>query len=246
MADQTKTAAPSEGAAERDLSGPPASTTGSCSNIEGGSVAVQSDIDEALEFLRRHARGGPMQLHAIEANGGGIETRTFPTEEGRRSFLEKWCGRRNLYFTVNPLKKSAPPDRKPTKTDIAALAWCHVDIDPVGGETPEAAKEHAMAALRAAPWASEIIDSGGGIQAFWRLRGPIPVGADIDGLETVNKALATRFGGDHCHNIDRIMRVPGTINLPGAKKIAKGRKVCAATLLHIADFAYDLTEIQSL
>lgn len=44
----------------------------------------------------------------------------------------------------------------------------------------------------------------------------------IEKLEAYNQKLETDLGGDHFHNIDRIMRLPGTINLPNAAKLAKG------------------------
>lgn len=64
-----------------------------------------------------------------------------------------------------------------------------------------------------------IIMSGGGFQAYWKLDAPL---TDIDLAERYNASIAKLLGGDKCHNADRIMHVPGTINLP-AKKRAAGR-----------------------
>ena len=38
-------------------------------------------------------------------------------------------------------------------------------------------------------------------------------------LEAYNQQLEILFHGDHCHNLDRIMRLPGTVNLPDAKSV---------------------------
>ena len=46
---------------------------------------------------------------------------------------------------------------------------------------------------------------------------------DLDRVERINRQLAADLGGDNCHNIDRIMRLPGTINVPNAKKRKAGR-----------------------
>src|SRR5215218_5668237 len=54
-------------------------------------------------------------------------------------------------------------------------------------------------------------------------------------LEAYNQQIAIRLQADACHNIDRIMRLPGTINLPNAKKIKKGRKPALARLLSYAE-----------
>ena len=76
-----------------------------------------------------------------------------------------------------------------------------------------------------------IIDSGNGYQAFWGLTEPIPNDGDYDRLERMNKHLEALLGGDSCHNIDRIMRIPGTINLPTKKKIERGYQSVVATLV---------------
>ncbi len=44
-------------------------------------------------------------------------------------------------------------------------------------------------------------------------------------------AIAKRVGGDNCHNIDRIMRLPGTVNIPNAKKQAAGRNPTVARVV---------------
>ena len=62
--------------------------------------------------------------------------------------------------------------------------------------------------------------SGGGYQAFWTLREPA---GDLARVERINAELARRLGGDRCHNVDRVMRLPGTINVPHAKKRKAGR-----------------------
>jgi len=41
------------------------------------------------------------------------------------------------------------------------------------------------------------------------------------------------LGGDNCHDVTRIMRLPGTMNRPNAKKRKKGRKEVMATLIHL-------------
>ena len=199
---------------------------------------VSGDIAAALEFLQLWAPGEPAQLTAIEPDTRKITTKFFPTETGRADWIAAWIGRRNIYFTVNPLRH--PLDRKPTKLDIAAMAWAHVDIDPAPGEEPSQAKDKALARLnKSKPRPSVVLDSGGGVQAFWRLREPVPVHGNIGDLEAINRALETALGGDHCHNLDRIMRLPGTINLPDAKKRAKGRIATAAKLLRVEKLDYD-------
>jgi hypothetical protein len=70
------------------------------------------------------------------------------------------------------------------------------------------------------------VDSGGGYQAFWLLEEPFVVDGEparAEEIERFNQQLAALFGGDNCHNIDRVMRLPDTVNLPNKTKRDQGR-----------------------
>ena len=59
-----------------------------------------------------------------------------------------------------------------------------------------------------------------------KLEGP----DDIATAKAINKGIADALGGkdagyDNCQNLDRLLRVPFTKNLPDARKRAKGRKI---------------------
>jgi hypothetical protein len=80
-----------------------------------------------------------------------------------------------------------------------------------------------------------VIYSGGGYQAFWRLEEPIRTDGDITKAEEAkrfNMQLELLLGGDNCHDISRIMRLPGTMNRPNAKKRKKGRETVMAETVH--------------
>ncbi|MEL6450579.1 MAG: phage/plasmid primase, P4 family [Pseudomonadota bacterium] len=68
-----------------------------------------------------------------------------------------------------------------------------------------------------------MIDSGGGFQGFWRLSEELPLNGDPLPVELRNLGIETRLQADACHNIDRIMRLPGTVNWPNKGKRNKGR-----------------------
>ena len=159
--------------------------------------------------------------------------RTFPSDrpEKIRGFLEAYDGSHNLYFSVNPVR--AAMKKKTKKEDIAPVAWYPVDCDPREGLDREEERARILKRLKSfTPHPTYIIDSGNGYQAFWRLEEPIPNEGDYDALETVNKWIEIRLVGDSCGNIDRVMRIPGTINLPGKVKLAKEYKPVVATLVH--------------
>jgi hypothetical protein len=189
-------------------------------------------MTEIADFLTRFRPGGPWLLTAIVPDGK-TNTRTF-TNAGaaERWALDENDAGRNLYFSVNPTARAL--DKKATKGDIARVEYLHVDLDGRAGEDLANERERIRKRLNGAlaadgiPPPSFIIDSGGGYQAFWRLAEPIELDGDptkVEIAERYNIELARKLGGDSCHNIDRIMRLPGGLtNWPNAKKRAKGRE----------------------
>lgn len=134
---------------------------------------------------------------------------------------------RNVYWTTNRVVEGC--NTKPGKVDIVAARFTHVDIDPPrdGGPFDKLLIQAELLALSVPP--TLIIDSGGGLQAFWRLSGP----ASLAEVESVNRSIAQRFpGGDACHSIDHLMRLPGTVNYPNAKKRAAGRTPVLAKVIY--------------
>lgn len=152
---------------------------------------------------------------------GRVESRTFTPKQrmSMRRWIEERGGQANLHFHVNALTDVAS-NRKAGKEDIEYGLSLHVDIDdPAGGE--------ALRAFRPAP--SAIVFSGYGWHGYWFLKERT---RELERLESVNRYLEGVLGGDHCHNRDRVMRIPGTINLPNAKKARLGR---APSLSHLTE-----------
>jgi predicted P-loop ATPase len=214
-------------------------------------------IDPAAEivisFLDSLRPGGPWVLTAIHPdNNKHITTRTFSDPADVRVFVGNWNGLRNLYYSVNPTRTVL--QSKASKTDIAAVEFLTADCDPQENETPEAAKARYRAKLDGfTPTAGTIVDSGNGLQVLWRLDEPIvlpepvtvtneqgeekkvytPDGqALVDDIERRGQALLEILGSaPGTQNIDRILRLPGTINLPGKAKVRKGRTQCRTQLI---------------
>ena len=90
-----------------------------------------------------------------------------------------------------------------------------------------------------------IIFSGGGYQGFWKLEESIPVDGDLalaEDAKRYNQQLELDLGADNCHDIDRIMRLPGTVNIPDAKKKKKGRVETLAKLVEFNDNIYSYND----
>src|SRR5690606_10536691 len=114
------------------------------------------------------------------------------------------------------------------------------DIDPPRDGTHFDKEDVVRNLSSVAPKPTLIIDSGGGMQALWALQDE----ASQEQIERVNRAIAQRFGGGNCWNVDRLMRLPGTINYPGAKKRQLGRVRALATLVTAHSGAYPIAELE--
>lgn len=129
---------------------------------------------------------------------------------------------RNIYFTVNLVRPGL--DKKPTKADIIGVRCAHVDVDPPKVGNWDKAEALAGILTRGAP--SVVIDSGNGWQALWWLNQV----TDIATVEQINQGIQEAFAADHCWNVDRLLRLPGTVNYPDAKKKAAGRTETTADI----------------
>lgn len=142
----------------------------------------------------------------------------WATSENRKRY--------GVYWTVNVVQSGY--QRKPKKEHIVAARFCHVDLDPPKDGSPwdRAGVLETLEAMAVPP--TFINDSGGGLQAFWRLDEP---GENLAAVEALNKRLALLLGGDHCHNIDRLMRLPGSVNWPNKLKRERGRGAAMASVV---------------
>lgn len=219
---------------------------------------MSAPTDEAIGFLERLRPSGPWVLTAIEPDPSKpgqvyIETTTAHEIGTARAFVDKYNGHRNLYYSVNPTRVAT--DRKATKTNIARIEFGLADCDPLPNETPQAAKARYHGVLKTAgvPTPTFIVDSGNGLQLGWRLADPITLpgligdklSSDaetiISDVEARFKAAMERLGTKAgTQNIDRILRLPGTQNLPNAAKRKAGRVVCSASLIEFNDGVHDL------
>lgn len=206
----------------------------------------------AVDFLRQWSPGGPWILTAIQTDRKAIDTKTFrpSNETDLNAWLKKYNGERNIYFHVNTAMRDL--NNKANKEEIKSAGWLHVDIDPDDGQDLKEERERALSLLtdklpKGVPKPTVIIFSGGGYQGFWKLDTPVMIDGDVvkcEDFELYNKRLEQIFGGDHCHNIDRIMRLPGTINVPNTKKQKAGRVKELALCLDFNDKSYALNKFK--
>lgn len=197
--------------------------------VVGGTAVT----DPCVAFLQRLRPGGPWVLTGIKPDGP-IETITAEKDAAVRAFVAKWDGKRGLYYSVNPTLTVMAS--KARKADILAVEYMLADLDPRDDETPEEAKARYLAALEAfEPQPTFVVDSGNGIQALWRLAEPVGPEGFADVEERIKVLIVALGGGAGTQNVDRILRLPGTINPPNKKKIKAGRVACPTGLIHASD-----------
>lgn len=183
-----------------------------------------------------------------------------PTLAQMRRWIDARQGRQNIYFTVNVVfgEVEVKPN-KGAIAAIRAL-HVDVD-PRVGEEPAAERERALKVLRAYDPAPTVIVDSGGGMQGFWLVDGDVDVGGsrelselfrrieagpaltgDEQGLveahlarlaevEARNLKVETDLQADACHNADRIMRLPGTVNVPGEKKRSKGRVARLATVV---------------
>lgn len=220
--------------------------------------ATGADHKDLLAFLRGWSENGPWWPTAIPREGGGTDTRTFTDLGALADWARGLVGAKNLYFHVNDLSPGSRSKGK--KADVTHIRGLHVDVDarvPDGGwptsePTPErladlskhcAAERDRIRRLvvdgvgwpASLPRPTAIVDSGGGYQCFWLFAEGEEVAPDL--AEALNTVVAGLLDGDKpTVDVSRVMRLPGTVNLPSVKKRWRGR-VDAPTLLVWADWS---------
>lgn len=205
--------------------------------------SLQPDFSKSLAFLKLLYPDGPWMLTAISIDKKKITAETFQASEEQR--VLQWLKLHeqfNLYYSVNQPIESAYEKRKLAKTDVHTVHYLHVDVDPRVGEDVNAEQERIKKRIEGYHIKPTfVIFSGGGYNALWKLARPIPVAEGSPSPEeTIARALDVERRNwqfeldfetpDHCRDVSRILRLPGTLNRPNAEKIAKGRTIALARL----------------
>lgn len=205
--------------------------------------APEQNPADILEFFENTI---PDQIHltAIDTERSRYaEGRDFGTDVHAATAWasEKNSGGFNVYYTVNRARGGL--HAKPSKQDITAVRFAHVDIDPPKGRAAFTSeeKEDAYARLMAAN-PSAIIWSGNGWQGLWRL----DEGISIEEVEQINRGLIDALGGDTgTHDASRLLRVPGLVNWPDERKRRTGRvSVLSNIVIEDDGSVANLTELQ--
>lgn len=181
-----------------------------------------------------------IHLAAITPDGG-ISGKYFGSdvEAATNWAVDQNAQGRGLYYTGN--RCHAGVTTKSTKADITSARLAHVDIDPPKDGAPFDKAGVVSKLLSCGTPPTVIVDTGNGVQPLWFLKDD---SQDFDRVEAINRSIASHWGGDNCHNIDRLLRLPGTVNYPNKKKLERGcTEIPSCVLSQDLNQTYTLDEL---
>ena len=101
----------------------------------------------------------------------------------------------NTFFGVCPREEAG----KDKAADIKTVRCLWADID----NTTDWKKR-----CENVPQPTLVVLTGGGVQCYWKLKAPICPDVAVPRL----RWLIQQVGGDHCHDVSRVLRLPGSVN----------------------------------
>lgn len=155
--------------------------------------------------------------------------------EAERFCLEAHAHNDHVYIGAIPRTRKGGGSNK----DAGPRLWLWADIDfgTVGHKTPahHPTRESALDALNKLPAPSILVDTGGGLHAWWAIRSHDRT--DTEWEQTIIR-IAYAIGGDmNVKDAARILRVPGTLNLKVEDEPRMVRLLhCSSDLFQISDF----------
>jgi hypothetical protein len=185
-------------------------------------VNVPFNPNEARRFLARLAPpvGQYLEVRVIVPDRPACQHFCRSVDEALK-VVERYSGKANVYVGACPRFR-----RGGTKADVNTVVsfWVDLDFHQIHHDRDEA-KAIALERIYSFPVPpSMVVMTGNGVQGWWVLDVPVPVGDDwpLEWLEGVNRGIAKTFGGDSVQDLARVLRVPGTVNLPTRRKLERG------------------------
>jgi hypothetical protein len=205
---------------------------GAVSALENPSTqsSPASDFLHAL-FGDRLERGDELCIRALQHGGGEVKQEFYGNlDELAADQLQAWNQRLSIYFGTALRDAGAGHPDKAKKAGCRAITALWADLDakdfvqcqdpkqPTVLERQRGKKlirEALQGQLPATRQPSILVDTGGGMQAYWLLESPIRFGPDeIPAIEATLAGLHQRIGADPSRrDITSLMRLPGTVNL---------------------------------
>ncbi len=225
----------------------------------GGGIADDSSltiyVDEISAGINLLCANTISSLAAIDPNGlEPLRSKSFQIPQELEA-AAKWVydlnsHGKNCYFHPNVGSRI---NQRQSGDSITQANFFWLDKDPdveTHGGYEIARQQLLISGASLSENASVVVDSGNGLQAFFRLDKPLDINDPQTKLryEAVNRCIANKFCADNTQDCSHLMRLPGTLNYPNAKKLKKGypSKPSKAKLLKIDDAQYSVEKIVNL
>jgi len=225
-----------------------------------------------LTRINPHKRGAPI-CEVFRSKGDDLREDTRAWIE-KWNGQKHWNVYVTLGELRRDIGEAPPPKGKPSEDDVRAVKFFAVDLDPrkipsdwtgTGPEWVEGERHRILPSLttdlpEGAPgpptW---VVDSGGGYWGIWALSNSYAIedkAHDIAHAKSHGERLIEQYRAhfgdaksiaDGVANLDRLCRLPGTVNYPDKKKREeKGRYVALASVVeeHCSDRRYPLYAFQ--
>ena len=172
------------------------------------------EADQAVKFIERmfsHAAHDRMAILAIPRSEGKAEQRVFTLGQATSRKVQGWLRHLNardydIYLCVNPVRAGSGGREK---GDIAEIRRLQLDLDEEGAAGLGRVLEDVNRGAVPRP-AHVLRSSKERYQILWDT---VPGEWEMEGAESVMRALAARYGGDRAAtDVSRVMRMPGFRN----------------------------------
>jgi len=160
--------------------------------------------------------------------------------------IERWNGRANVYVGACPRSRRSGTREAVT---IVLAVWADLDFHQIDSTDREHAEQVARERLTQFAFPPTVlVFTGNGIQAWWFFCTPIRISDEYpaEKFEAINRGIAKVLGGDAVHDLARVLRVPGTMNLPDVRKRARGCVPTIARLLEVEGPTYQPDDFADL
>lgn len=175
-------------------------------------------------------RSIPEQVHLVSISSvdGAIQGRDFGQDYDAALVWVTAQNERhsNIYFSPHEIRSGL--HKQPEKKDVTRPRLISLDIDPPksGGSFDKEGMLRRLVEDATPP--SFVINSGNGLQAFYRV-----TDGSLEQCEAVGQGLIQQFAGDPgTNNFNRVMRLPGTVNWPDERKKRRGCVPCSAAITY--------------
>jgi hypothetical protein len=189
-------------------------------------LAPTPDVAAALEWLERLYAGcsGWINLFSVEADTGRrrVEWASLQGLWSLRRPIGKLAAAGDVWFGVAPRVERLDGNQRGGASVCVAIPalWLDVDIAGPAHRLPNLPADWAAARAlidRFPLQPTAVVNSGYGMQVWWRLAEPVPAAQASELLvrwQVTWEKIADQRGAhlDNVANIDRVMRLPGTFN----------------------------------